>query len=261
MNTGTAQQIDWKTWLDRWDRQQEGYLPDREARFAMMLDICSDLLPASFLAIDLACGPGAISARLLHRFPGARAIAVDYDPVLLLMGESALGDQDGRLQWVSADLESADWHTSLRIDQVDAVLSTTALHWLDEGSLRRLYRDLAALIRPGGIFLNGDNMAFPAELPTFQRLASLDDERQQAEAFRARGQEDWKQWWEAIGREPGMAELLKERDRRFISHNSRNGVIPPPGFDVHVDALRQAGFSEVGTIWQNRDNRILLAVR
>ncbi len=259
--TRTMNSINWQAWLDRWDRQQEGYLPDREERFDVMLGVCADLLPESFVAIDLACGPGAISDRLLRRFPRARAIAVDYDPVLLLLGESVLGDQDGRLRWISANLELPDWHQGLGVEQVDVVLSTTALHWLEEASLRRLYRDLADLIRPGGLFLNGDNMAFSEDLSAFRRLAAIEDERQQAAAFGERCQEDWKQWWESIGDEPGMTSLLEERERRFTSHNCRNGVVPPPGFDAHVDGLRTAGFSEVGTIWQNRDNRILLAVR
>ena len=29
---------------------------------------------------------------------------------------------------------------------------------------------------------------------------------------------------------------------------------------VHVDALRKAGFAEVGTLWQRGDNRLLCAV-
>jgi hypothetical protein len=29
---------------------------------------------------------------------------------------------------------------------------------------------------------------------------------------------------------------------------------------VHVDALRAAGFPEVGTIWQHGDNRVLCGV-
>jgi hypothetical protein len=34
-----------------------------------------------------------------------------------------------------------------------------------------------------------------------------------------------------------------------------------PIFDVHVAALRDAGFREVGTIWQSVTNRVLMAVR
>jgi hypothetical protein len=36
---------------------------------------------------------------------------------------------------------------------------------------------------------------------------------------------------------------------------------PRSGFDVHVAALGDAGFREVGTIWQVLSDRVLLAVR
>ena len=34
-----------------------------------------------------------------------------------------------------------------------------------------------------------------------------------------------------------------------------------PIYDLHVAALRDAGFREVGVIWQNMENRVLMAVR
>jgi hypothetical protein len=37
-----------------------------------MFDALAALLPPSFVALDLACGPGSISQRLLGRFPDAR---------------------------------------------------------------------------------------------------------------------------------------------------------------------------------------------
>ena len=67
--TQSQQQIDWSDWLRRWDAQQEGYVPEREARFTAMFDVLAELLPTSFVALDLACGPGSISQRLLTRFP------------------------------------------------------------------------------------------------------------------------------------------------------------------------------------------------
>jgi hypothetical protein len=30
--------VDWPDWLRRWDAQQEGYVPEREARFTAMFD-------------------------------------------------------------------------------------------------------------------------------------------------------------------------------------------------------------------------------
>jgi len=251
---------DWARWLRRWDAQQESYLPEREARFAAMLDVLADLLPPRFMALDLAAGPGAISQRLLARFPEARSIAVDLDPVLLGMGRAVLGDQGGRLRWVEADLEAPAWVEHLGETAFDAVLSTTALHWLPPASLVRLYQDLAGLIRPGGVFLNGDHLPFGPVLPTFDRLAKLADDRQY-ELASQRHAEDWSGWWQALRAEPELADLLAERDRRFATHTYHDSDARRPILAFHVAALRNAGFREVGTIWQRRDDRVLLAVR
>jgi hypothetical protein len=53
--------LDWQDWLERWDRQQSGHVPDREQRFQAMLDVLEVMLPADFRAIDLASGPGSLS--------------------------------------------------------------------------------------------------------------------------------------------------------------------------------------------------------
>ena len=251
-------EIDWPGWLQRWDAQQEGYVPEREARFTAMLDALAEL-PASFLALDLGCGPGSISQRLLARFPDARAIAVDVDPVLVAIGRGALGTVDGRLRWIEADLASPDWLEALGETRPDAVLSTTALHWVEPEPLTRLYRDLGRLLRPGGLFLNGDNLAFGPDLPTLAGMGrrALDGQWTDA-AFAERGIETAEQWWEALALDPAFAPLLTERTRRFAGKRRQQS---PPGFDFHVAALRDAGFREVGTIWQVLTNRVLLAVR
>ena len=259
MNREAQAEIAWAEWLRRWDAQQEGYVPAREARFSVMFDALAQLLPSSFVALDLACGPGSISQRLLVRFPDAKAIAVDIDPVMLAVGRGALGTVDGRLRWIEADLASPDWLAALGETQVDAVLSSTALHWLEPEPLARLYRDLSRLLRPGGLFLNGDHMAFGPELPTCARLSRrVLDEQWADAAFAARGTETAEQWWEAFALEPVSAPLLAERTARFAGKRRQE---TPPGFDVHVAALRDAGFREVGTIWQELSNRLLLAVR
>ena len=100
--------VDWQSWLTRWDVQQTGYLPDREERFGTMLDVLDHLMPDEWIALDLACGPGCISQRLLTRFPHAKCIAIDFDPVLLAVGQGALGDAQRRLRWIDADLMTAD---------------------------------------------------------------------------------------------------------------------------------------------------------
>lgn len=259
MNTDIQSEIDWSGWLRRWDAQQEGYVPEREARFTAMLDVLAELLPASFLALDLACGPGSISQRLLTRFPGARVIAIDMDPVMLALGEGALGTFGGRLRWVEADLATPGWLDAVGDVQVDAALSSTALHWLGAEPLTRLYHDLGRVLRPGGVVLGADHMAFGPALPTFERLSKRSlDSQWSDESFAARGIETAEQWWDALAVEPAAEPLLTARAELFATKQRHNSS---PGYDAHVTALRDAGFREVGTIWQVLADRVLLAVR
>ena len=147
-------QVDWQSWLQRWDIQQTGYLSDREARFNAMLDVLMRyyLKPLWPWTSPVALEPLASGCwRGFH----ARCVAVDLDPVLLTMGQSVLGTMGGRLRWVTVDLTTAEWSAELET-QFDAVLSTTALHWLAAEHLVRLYRQLGQLVRPG-VVLNGDH--------------------------------------------------------------------------------------------------------
>jgi trans-aconitate methyltransferase len=223
-----------------------------------MLDALGALLPEQFVALDLGCGPGSISQRLLARFPKARCVAIDFDPVMLAVGQGAVGTCDGRLRWLDADLAARQWVKSVGETSVDAVLSTTALHWLSAPHLVALYGQLGALVRPGGVFLNGDNMDFGPNLPTIQQYAhDARDGGWTNESFAARGIETAEQWWDALGREASVAPLIAERTRRLAAKERPES----PGFDLHVGALRDAGFREVATIWQSGTDRVLLAIR
>ncbi|MCG8361954.1 MAG: class I SAM-dependent methyltransferase [Pseudanabaenales cyanobacterium] len=249
--------IDWRHWLDRWDAQQTGYLPYREARFNAMLDVLEALMPEEFIAIDLACGPGSISQRLLTRFSKASCIAIDLDPVLLTMGQAVLGDMAGRLRWIEADLMTIDLISQVGEPQVDAVLSTTALHWLPTARLLQIYQQLGGWVRPGGVVLNGDNIPFAPHLSTFQTVANAMSQQRQKGVFGLQGMEDWEHWWQSLAQEPGMKALLEERDRRFVWR----GAEEHPICELHEAGLRDAGFQEVSVIWQHMDDRVLMAVR
>jgi SAM-dependent methyltransferase len=251
-------QLNWHEWMQRWDGQQSKYLPEREQRFNAMLDVLEELLPERFVAIDLACGPGSISQRLLNRFPQARCIAVDFDPVLLMLGQQVLGDMQGRLRWVEADLREPAWLDQLGEVQVDAVLSTTALHWLSAQLLVQLYHQLGKLVSPGGVVLNGDHLAFAPHLPAFRAVVEGVQKRRSAILATETDAEDWRTWWNALEREPGMEPIFAEREFRFsnLAHDDNDALV-----ELHEAALRDAGFREVGVIWQQLNNQVVLAVR
>jgi trans-aconitate methyltransferase len=249
--------IDWREWLRRWDRQQTRYLPFREERFNAMFDALEALLPTAFVALDLGCGPGSLSQRLLARFPNARAIAIDQDPLLLAMGQGALGDIGGRLRWIDANLREPSWREQIGVESVDVALSTTALHWLPPDHLVRLYTELGTLIRPDGLFLNGDHMADAPGMEPFARVRDLVNQREEWAAEQD-GAESWRGWWDAVASEPALAGLVAERERRLPE--SAHGDFELT-YELHVAALGNAGFRSVGVLWQRLDDRVLLAVR
>ena len=255
--------VDWQSWLRRWDAMQTAYIPEREARFQAMFDLLQAQAEEvggreSQVVIDLACGPGAISGRLLERFPHARCIGVDFDPALLALGQGALGDLGGRLRWVEADLRDPGWLERLGESPVDAILSSTALHWLNSSDLARLLRQLAMLIRPGGVFLNGDHIWLGPQYPALGQVMRRVKEQRQGEAMMRLGAEDWQHWWQEFAAEPELEQLVLERNRRFARHGAES---TEPITEFFLAGLYDAGFREAAIVWQSFDHGVLMAIR
>ena len=62
------------------------------------------------------------------------------------------------LRFADLDLRTPGWSARLGLDRApDAAVSTTALHWLPEPDLRAMYAELASVLRPGGLLLDGDH--------------------------------------------------------------------------------------------------------
>ena len=242
--------------LALWDRQQASYITHRESRFDIVLDVLERTIPADGVVLDLASGPGSISARVLERMPGVTCIALDYDPVLLALGREALSRYGDRVTFVDADLWADTWTERLGGVVPNAVVSSTALHWLPASVLARVYSELGALLAEGGVLMNADHLRHLDGRSLFESLSAGDDARTQ-HASRALGALDWDQWWSRLVAIPEFAALEPERARRFESRPPN----PELSLDFHVAALEVAGFAEAGPVWQYFDDYLVLARR
>ncbi len=249
-----------RDWIARWDRQQEAELPDREDRFTALIDAVEEGTGRPDpLVLDLGCGPGSLSVRLLARLPQATVVGIDADPVGLALGAAAYHGLPG-LRLVDLDLRVPGWSGRLGLSRpADAAVSTTALHWLPEPDLRAMYAELAAVLRPGGLLLNGDHFLLdPKQSPVLARLDKALRQREDLRRFPGGHPESWHAWWDAAAADPGLSRYVAERQRRHVEadHHASSST----QLATHVDALGQAGFAEIGTLWQRGDNRVLCGV-
>jgi SAM-dependent methyltransferase len=253
---GLFRKPNWKKLLQSWDAMQGYYLPRREMRFSAMLDVLQASLPSRFNAIDLGCGPGSLSLRILERFPDARVVAVDYDPVVMTIGKHALKRFGRRINWVDADISKSSFGSELqRLGRIDAALSTTALHWLYPGQLRLLYRNLGKKLGRGGIFENGDSMLWDSKNPVRRLSRRI---RQFRTRDRQKGNLRWEAWWRKLEKDSYFDDLFKIRKARFPYIHSRAKTLP---LSFHQRVLRQSGFRVVEVVWQDLDDRVLLAIK
>ncbi|WP_031083141.1 class I SAM-dependent methyltransferase [Streptomyces sp. NRRL WC-3549] len=230
-----AQGTDWRSWQESWDRQQEWYMPDREERFRVMLDMVEAVVGSAPRVLDLACGTGSITDRLLRRFPDATSTGVDLDPALLAIARGTF-EGDDRVTFVTADLKDPAWAEGLPHSSYDAVLTATALHWLHSGPLTALYGRIGQLVREGGVFMNADHMIDTGT----PRINAAERAHRHLSLIHM-----------------ALAEPTAERFRIYGEH--ADGDTPSPQW--HADTLRAAGFAEARAVWSSPSDSLILAVR
>ena len=241
--------------LARWDAQQTAYIKHRDQRFGVMAQTIARLCGNSPRILDLACGPGSTSAALLDLLPEAHIIAVDKDPVLLAIANDVFAGRTN-VQVRDEDLDQTVWLDAIE-GQFDAVVSSTALHWLAPDALARLYFALADKVKAGGIFLNADHLKYDDICqPVLQRLSAEDDAINQKVAFEG-GTDTWDAWWAAAKSNPAYQTAATRRDAVWEGKEPQRKV----NLGYHLTALRSAGFRETGTIWQYLDDYVLYGVR
>jgi SAM-dependent methyltransferase len=245
---------DWRAWQESWDRQQEWYLPDREERFRVMLDMVEAVVGPEPRVLDLACGTGSITDRLLRRFPAATSTGVDLDPALLAIARGYFAG-DERVSFVTADLKDPGWAAQLPYGCYDAVLTATALHWLHREPLTALYGRIGGLVRDGGVFMNADHM----EQDGTPRIDAAERAHRHGRMDRAKaaGALDWADWWDLAAADPVLAGPTAERYRIYGEHADGD----TPSADWHARTLKAAGFAEARAVWSSPTDTMILALK
>ncbi|WP_420082247.1 class I SAM-dependent methyltransferase [Streptomyces sp. JL4002] len=150
----TASEEDWNE-QDSQDfiRYGEYFVPERAAQAAVIASAIPTPPPGA-LILDLCCGQGRLSAALLEAFPQAEVVGLDISTTMLETAGRELASFGDRFRTEHFDLAASAWRVRDRAPW--AVVSSLAVHHLDGEGKQQLFRDVYAMLRPGGAFVLAD---------------------------------------------------------------------------------------------------------
>ncbi|NQT83151.1 class I SAM-dependent methyltransferase [bacterium] len=242
--------LDWHLWFERWEAMQNCYIPQRLYRFALMLELPGLPREDKLWILDLGCGPGSLAFLALRRHANGLIVAVDFDPVLVAIGQQVAKGTTDRIQFLLADIREGGWWKGYE-EVFDLVLSATALHWLNAEHLAETYGRIYGALKPGGWFMNSDHIA--SDNPRTQALYRKILQEKHQKAFRKTGADDWNGFWEDLGRELNRLDLLALRNEAAFWEGTEDGQ--PKRF--HIGQLERCGFEEVEIHWQELGEAVI----
>jgi tRNA (cmo5U34)-methyltransferase len=135
---------------DAWVRQA---LPTYEELFSVTVEVIPHPADAPISVADLGAGSGLFSDRVFSSFPNARFTLYDTSHKMLDLARRRFAAHADRFSFVDQRLE----HFS-EAERFDLVISSLAIHHLEDAGKQSLFGRISAALRPGGAFINVDQV-------------------------------------------------------------------------------------------------------
>ncbi|MFE7318985.1 class I SAM-dependent methyltransferase [Streptomyces sp. NPDC057555] len=161
--------------------------------------------------LDLGAGTGLLSAALRERLPEADLVLQDRSEQMLAQARQRFAADD------QVSVRIADHLDELPAGPFDAVVSALSIHHLTHEQKQDLFVRIRKILRPGGIFLNVEQLLAPSEA-----LEKMYDRQHEAHVH-------------AAGTPPEEWAAGRERMKHDI----------PIDVDTQLGWLREAGFGTV----------------
>jgi cyclopropane fatty-acyl-phospholipid synthase-like methyltransferase len=217
--------------------------PDIHPHYESVQNTILDQLPfaadESIVVADLGAGSGRLVQRLLVQFSNARAWLVDQSEPFLALAERKLQPFASRTSFIQRRLQD-DWATELT-EPPNAIVSTSAIHHLEPVEKRALFSRCYAALKPGGLFINGDEYR-PADDIAYRALLK-----------------DWSAHMYAALDAGRIPESFRQTIDNWYGRNIRRFDEPKKSGDdcletieTQVGYLREAGFASVEVAWADK---------
>jgi ubiquinone/menaquinone biosynthesis C-methylase UbiE len=149
---------DWHSpsYVEDWITRDLSRDEERRLRLRQMLAAAPFAAEADITVLDVGGGYGVVTEEVLRAFPRAIVTLQDYSAPMLDQARPRLAAHAARIKYALADLRDPAWTTAVG-GLFDLAVSAIAIHNLrDSGEIADSYRGIAAVLKPGGVFLDYD---------------------------------------------------------------------------------------------------------
>ena len=202
-------------------------------KYDEMLDVLVNCIPASVDRIlELGCGTGELSLKLLNRFPTAQITAVDYSPRMLQYAQEKIRVAGYAERWIAKEADFGEWANNSQTANIgngfDACISSLAIHHLTDEMKLKLFQQIRRSLHLGGVFWNADPILPESEL---------------MKGIYQTAREEW-----AIEQGSTLAEV-----RTQVGQSVPYGYSSPDQLatlDTQLEMLKKSGFNGVAVPWK-----------
>lgn len=166
--------------------------------------------------LDIGSGTGLFAAFLLEKYPDARLTLIDLAEGMLAVARERFSENP------NVEYIAADYTAHAFAESYDIIISALSIHHLAAKEKEALYQKCFGLLKPGGVFVNADQVLSPYP-QTEELMTRL-----------------WRREVEASG--IGAEELARAYERQAYDD--------PSTLDDQLSWLREAGFAAADCLYK-----------
>ena len=200
-----------------------------------MIELALDFLPfesiSSLKAIDLGTGTGLFTEKFIKKFPDSKILAIDGAKTMIDLAKTRLRDLMKNVEFEISDFRKLELIDPC-LNYFDVAFSSYAIHHLTIDEKRNFLKEIWTILKPGGWFLNADLI-----------IAESNVIEKRIQQIRTNG---------IVKRSRGTDSRFKniEITREFLNELELNEGDNPLTISEDLRLIKEAGFSNFGTLWQ-----------
>lgn len=138
------------------------FFPFAEEQLDIIKRIIGKFNPSIGNFLDLGCGDGFLGYFIYRLYPESHGVFLDISKEMI--DKAKLKDSGNKSEFIVCDYSDPDWNNTIKsVGKFDLIISGYSIHHVENETKRRIFKDLFALLNPGGIFLNLEHVSSPTE--------------------------------------------------------------------------------------------------